>query len=111
MAVSAREQKLERDYQAYLIKELKKMFPGCIVLKNDTGLKAGISDLTVLWYEHWALLEVKAHEGADQEPNQDYYVEKAQDMCFGAFIYPENEQEVLRGLQQKFNAGRSRVHR
>lgn len=98
---SARERKLEADYQAYLIKLLKNMFPGCIVLKNDSGLKAGISDLSVLWYHRWALLEVKAYEGADQEPNQDYYVAKARGMSYGAFIYPENEKEVLRELQQE----------
>ena len=40
--------KLERDFQANLIKELKTIFPGCIVMKNDSSYIQGIPDLLVL---------------------------------------------------------------
>ena len=39
---------LESNFQAQLIKELKKMFPGCIVIKNDSSYIQGIPDLTIL---------------------------------------------------------------
>jgi hypothetical protein len=101
----------EGDYKTQLIKKIKKMFPGCIVLKNDEQYLQGISDLTVLWYDSWALLEVKVSKDAKRQPNQPHYVAKGKDMCFGAFIHPENEQEVLRELQQAFTSPsrRSRI--
>lgn len=98
---------LESTYQARLIKKLYHMFPGCIVLKNDTDYQQGIPDLTILWGPHWALLEVKPRKNAKQEPNQDYFVELADEMSFGSFIYPENEQEVLHDLQLAFTARRT----
>lgn len=90
----------ENEYQGLLIKKIKKLFPGCLVFKNDTSYMQGIPDLTVIVGGRWALLEVKAYEGAPEQPNQPYYVEKANGMSFGAFIYPENEREVLDALQQ-----------
>lgn len=33
---------LENKFQANLIKELKKLFPGCIVMKNDASYIQGI---------------------------------------------------------------------
>lgn len=98
---------LESTYQARLIKKLYRMFPGCIVLKNDTDYQQGIPDLTILWGPHWALLEVKPRKNAPEEPNQGWFVEKADEMSFGSFIYPENEQEVLDDLQHAFSARRA----
>ena len=96
---------LEREFQSRLIKKLRRMFPGAIILKNDTEYLQGISDLTLLWRRRWAVLEVKAYEGAPEQPNQAYYVDLANEMSFGAFIYPENEEEVLDDLQHTFGSG------
>lgn len=98
--------KKENAFQAKLIKRLKEMFPGCIVMKNDSGYIQGIPDLTILWHDKWAFLECKrsAEERKHPEPNQEYYIEKANAMCFGRFIFPENEEEVLNDLQQAFGA-------
>lgn len=94
----------ERRYQHRLIGRLKEMFPGCIVLKNDPDHLQGISDLTVLYGPKWALLEVKRSEDAAHRPNQDFYIQRAGEMSYGAFIYPENEAEVLHELQLAFEA-------
>ena len=94
--------KLESEFQGKLIKELKERFPGCIVMKNDSGYLQGIPDLTVLYGNHWATLEDKRGENAPHRPNQDYYVEKMNDMSFSAFIYPENKEEVLNAMEQSF---------
>ena len=91
--------KLERDFQAKLIKELKELFPDCIILKNDPTYKQGIADLTILYGSKWATLEVKRSEKASHRPNQDYYVDKMDEMSFSRFIFPENKEEVLRELQ------------
>jgi hypothetical protein len=93
---------LESKFQAELIKTLKRMFPGCLVLKNDARLRTGIPDLVIFWNDRWAFLEVKRSAKAPPRPLQPYYVGLAKDMSFGAFIYPENEEEVLRELQQEF---------
>ena len=95
---------LERDFQSYLIKRLKKLFPGCIVLKNDPNYIQGVPDLIVLYNDKWAMLEVKKDSSASHQPNQDYYVDKLGKMSFAAFIFPENVEEVLNDLQQAFRS-------
>lgn len=91
---------LESDFQAKLIKELKTRFPGCMVLKNDASYIQGVPDLLVLHNDKWASLEVKKSEKAKHRPNQDYYVEKMNNMSFSAFIFPENKEDVLHDLEQ-----------
>ena len=100
----------ERDYQAKLIKKLKQIFPGCIVLKNDSGYMQGIPDLTVLYKDRWAALEVKVREPRSSdafEPNQEWFLETMNEMSFAACIFPENEEDVLSGIQQAFSSRRS----
>lgn len=92
----------EAEYQHKLIKKLKRLFTGCVVLKNDSSYTQGVPDLTLLWGEHWATLEVKTSVGSARQPNQEYYVRQQMDMSFSAFIYPENEKEVLLALQEAF---------
>lgn len=92
----------ESTYQGKLIRKLKRTFPGCVVLKNDPQYLQGILDLTLLFKDTWAMLEVKASADARHQPNQDYYVSQLDDMSFAAFIYPENEREVLVALQEAF---------
>ena len=53
---------LERDFQAKLIKELKMIFKGCIIMKNDSSYIQGIPDLIILFEDKWAALEVKKEE-------------------------------------------------
>jgi hypothetical protein len=96
----------ENQYQTKLIKRIKKMFPGCVVLKTDSGYQQGIPDLIILWEFNWASLEVKPRASADRQPNQNYYVEQLDEMSFAAYIYPENEEEVLSALQQAFESPR-----
>lgn len=95
---------LERDFQKELKKELKRRFPGCYILKNDSGYFQGIPDLLLLWKDRWATLEVKKSASASHRPNQDYYVEDMNSMSFSAFIYPENKEEVLNELERKFKS-------
>lgn len=93
---------LERDYQRNLVKKLKQIFPGCIIMKNDAQLKQGIPDLTILYKDKWACLEVKKSENASHRPNQDYNVEKLKGMSYAAFIYPENEEKIFSELREVF---------
>ena len=99
----ARSPRLESGFQDGIIKELKKIFPGCMVFKMDQ--MDGLPDLLVLYKRMWASLECKRFDGAKRQPNQPYYVALMDNMSFSRFISPENKEEVLRELQQSFQSG------
>lgn len=92
--------KNENKFQRDLIKDLKKQYPGCIILKNDPNYIQGVPDLTIFYENKWATLECKKSRDAKHQPNQDTYVEQMNNMSFSRFIYPENKEEVLHELQQ-----------
>lgn len=94
----------ENVFQSKLVKELKNKFVGCIILKEDANHIQGIPDLLILYKDKWATLECKKNKNASKQPNQEYYVEKMNDMSFSRFIYPENKEEVLNELQQTFES-------
>ncbi len=94
--------KQEKNFQSKLIHDLKKIFPGCMVLKNDAGYIQGIPDLLILYKNKWAALECKQYLSANRCPNQDYYIKKMNDMSYASFIFPENMKEVLYEIQQAF---------
>lgn len=96
----------ENKYQSDLIIRLRHLFPGSVILKNDSAYLQGIPDLTILFEDKWAMLEVKAHAHAPEQPNQDFYIHYLNGKSFAAFIYPENEEEVICALQQAFGLGR-----
>ena len=101
---------LENKFQSDLIKEIKEMFPGCLVLKNDPNYIQGIPDLLILYNKKWASLECKKSGKEKSRPNQDFYVEKMDEMSFSRIIYPENKEEVLDGLQSAFkSSGKARI--
>lgn len=94
--------KLERNFQSDLIKELKKMFPGCMVIKMDSGYIQGLPDLLILFKDKWATLECKKNAIANRRPNQEYYVGLMNEMSFSSFISPETKDEVLNEILQAF---------
>lgn len=96
----------ESEYQKSIIRKLEDMFPGCLITKIDTSFRQGLPDVLILWKQYWATLEVKASKSASSQPNQDHYIERLNDMSFAAYIYPENEEEVLFALQQAFKPPR-----
>ena len=94
--------KLERDFQKNLIKDIKSMFKGCIVMKNDSSYIQGIPDLLILFKDKWCSLECKKSSSASKRPNQEYYVNMMNDMSFSRFIFPENKESVLEELKNFF---------
>lgn len=93
-------------YQSKLIRKLQSMFPGCFILKNDPSENQGIPDILILFGNQWAMLEVKISERFSVRPNQCYFIDIFDDMSFAAFIYPQNEEEVLDALQSTFGVSR-----
>ena len=95
---------LERNFQAKLIRELKELFPGCVVLKTDPSYLQGFPDILILYEDQWAALECKKSEHEHRQPNQEYYVDLLDRMSFADFICPENKETVLHELQRSFQS-------
>lgn len=91
---------LERDFQAKIIAKIKHRFNDCIVMKTDPTYIQGLPDLLILYKDKWAALEVKKSLKSSKQPNQEYYVERMNEMSYASFICPENEEEVMNELQQ-----------
>jgi 3-hydroxymyristoyl/3-hydroxydecanoyl-(acyl carrier protein) dehydratase len=95
---------LESRFQKKLMDEIRAMFPGCVILKNDAGYIQGFPDWTILYKDKWAVLETKRAKNAPKQPNQEYYVMQLNNMSFSRIVYPENKEEVLRELRQAFES-------
>ena len=93
---------LENRFKTKLNKELKDLFPGCIIIHMDPTELQGIPDLLILYNNKWAALEGKKSANASHRPNHDYYVDLMGRMSFASFIYPENKDEVLGELYSFF---------
>ena len=103
---------LESKFQAALIKDLKHIFVGCIILKNDANYIQGFPDLIILYKDKWAVLECKRDHSEPYRPNQEYYLDILGGMSFARTIYPGNKEEILGELQQAFRPDRaSRISR
>ena len=96
---------LESNFQKNLIKEIGSRFEDSVILKNDSGYKQGIPDLSVFYKNHWAWLEVKKNriemeKSLKRNEKQAYYINMAARMSFGSYIYPENKEEVLNAMER-----------
>lgn len=92
----------ENNFQSKLISDIKKKYPGCIILKNDARYKQGIPDIIILYKNKWAMLECKVRK--KEQPNQPYYISKLNKMSFARFINPMNKEDVLHDLQSTFGS-------
>ena len=96
--------KVEAKYQRELISRIKELMPKAIVMKTNPNYIQGIPDLLILYPGGWASLEVKRSALAPRQPNQDHYVKLLHEMSYAAFVYPENEKEVLHEIQYAYRA-------
>jgi len=93
---------LENKFKTKLIKNIKSRFPGSFVFHLDPTELQGAPDLLVLYKNHWAALEGKKNKSASLRPNQQYYVDRFNEMSFARIIFPENEKEVLDEMERSF---------
>lgn len=99
--------KNENRFQSSLIKEIQGKLTGCYILKNDgSNVPQGFPDLLILYRDKWGALECKREAGAHRQNNQEYYVDRLNDMSFSRFISPENKEEVLNELYTALGSGR-----
>ena len=97
---------LESSLKADFIRKIRETFPDAIVLKNDANYLQGVPDILVLIGPRWVALEYKRHPTSAQQANQGYYVTLMNEMSYAAFVYPENEEEVLLALEQALSPRR-----
>lgn len=102
--------KLESKFKPQFLERVEELFPGCHIEINGTDFLQGIPDTTIYWGRHWAKLEFKRSAKAPKRPNQDYYIEMFDRMSFARFVTPENQEDVLRELQQAFGTRRNARH-
>lgn len=95
--------KLESKFQKELMDKIRSRYPDCVILKNDSSYIQGFPDWTILYKDKWAVLEAKRAKNAAKQPNQEYYVDKLNNMSFSRFVYPENSDEVLEDISKYFN--------
>ena len=96
--------KLESKFQKELMDEIRAEYPGCFIMKNDSGYIQGVPDWTILYKNKWATLECKKEKNAPKQPNQEHYVKQLDSMSFSRFVYPENKDEVVRDLRRYFTS-------
>lgn len=99
---------LENEYQQLVAQHIRynlevsgfQILRDFIITINDPNQVQGIPDLSVLFRPtaRFAMLEVKTSAKAPVRPNQQWYIDTWGENIFTAFIYPENEQEVLLAL-------------
>ena len=95
--------KLENKFKTDLCNRIEHEFPGSMIFHLDPTEKKGIPDLLVLHKAKWAALEGKKSTNASRRLHQDYYVEKMNGMSYASFIYPENEEQVIKDLHKLFD--------
>lgn len=91
---------LEAAFKKRVLNTIREMFPGCEIIHNPANYRKGIPDTTILYGDRWVLLEFKKSATASKRPNQDYHVERLNNMGYAAFIYPENEGTILDEIQR-----------
>lgn len=103
---------LEGPYKTALTKRIEKRWgPLVMVFRLDPDFRQGIPDMLLLFEGgFWATLEGKRNAKAPYRPNQQYYVELMDRLCFSAFIYPENEEAVLNELEEAYQSHRQARH-
>lgn len=95
----------ETQYRSQLEETIRKILPDCFIMRNDAKNIQGIPDIIVMYGPWWAMLEIKVSEDAPVQPNQPYYIDLFDRMGgFSAFIWPENETDVLTAMVDYFNA-------
>lgn len=96
---------LESKFQAETIKMIRKMLPGCVIMKTNPNYLQGIPDTLVLFGPRWALIEFKRSENEPYQPNQEWYIDHLNEMSYATMMCPENRTNVLPILNRYMRTG------
>lgn len=104
---NAAKKKLESDFKSSTLQDIRDRLPGCEILHNDANYIQGIPDTLVIYGPNYGFLEFKRASNSSKRVNQDYYIDKFNEMSYASFISPENKEAVLNELQSALGATRS----
>lgn len=93
-------------FKTKFIRNLKVRFPNCVVLLTDPQYLQGVPDILMLLEDTWFAFEVKATKTSSRRPNQEWWIDILNRQSYASFVYPENEEEVIREVQQSLEARR-----
>lgn len=96
------ERKLESETEKRFKKDLDERLPGGWWVKGNSMMQQGIPDQTFYHGPNWAMFEFKREANSDLQENQDYFIDKFDEMSFARFVSPENYDEVLDEVQEAF---------
>lgn len=95
--------KRENHFQSELIEKLEEIYSDAYIFKTSQYAPQGFPDITIIHESGlWAFLECKRDESSHRQPNQEWYVHELSHSGFCAFVWPENEVEVLKDLWEYF---------
>lgn len=104
MGKSAQEKRLESETEKSFKKDLNDRLPGGWWVKGNSQMQQGIPDQTFYYEDHWAMFEFKRAENSDLQENQDWYIQKFNEMSYARFVSPANYDEVLDEVQEAFGS-------
>ena len=98
---------LESELKAWFMSQVRERIPH-VEMHEPKTIRRGKPDLYVLGPGAgpgaWAAFDFKADRGADHQPNQDFVIDYLDDMAWAEFVYPDNAEEILDGLERLFPA-------
>lgn len=99
---TAHQKKLEREFEKDFMEDLDEVLPNGHWIKGNSQMQQGIPDRMFLHGEHWAMLEFKRETDSAKQENQDWFIEKFNNMSYAKIVTPENAQEVIDEIQATF---------
>ena len=91
---------LEKDFQAKFIKRIRRLGVKCYKQQMNATTRAGTPDYICLLGPVWFFLEFKRAKNAKKRPGQQENIDWANEVSFGWFCFPENEEEVYNAIKR-----------
>lgn len=90
---------LEKDFQAKVIKWLRSKGFKCFKQQMNATTRAGTPDLFIFKEGWWGWIEFKKSKNAAKRPGQQENIDWAQENSWGAFVWPENFEQIKDELE------------
>lgn len=96
---------LEASFKVKAKQEIMKRFPDLDLDFINSGINdRSMPDLFIIGPNFWAALEFKRKKHSSHRPNQDHHIARLNKKGYATFVYPENLEEVLNGLEELFSS-------
>lgn len=90
----------EKDFQTKFISWARKQGFKCFKQQMNATTRAGTPDCFLFLEGWWGWIEFKKSKNARKRPGQQQNIDWANKNSWGAFVFPENEDEVKKYLKE-----------